>query len=101
MDLPPASIQELNHQKLQNKSPKERKKKEMNPNFLLRTSMRTSFEEDAARVASFQAHLGVAHNTHTHTLTHRCKQAHTKTNAGALCGQSRWGQMGRQRGGPH
>lgn len=27
MDLPPASIQELNHQKLQNKSPKERKKK--------------------------------------------------------------------------
>lgn len=38
-------------------------------------------------------------HTHAHTLMHRCKQAHTKNNIEALCGQSRWGQMGRQRGG--
>lgn len=32
--------------------------------------------------------------TQTHSYTHTCM-----TNVGALCGQSRWGQMGRQRGG--
>lgn len=100
----PVSVQEVNHQKLQNKSLTVKKK--MNPNFLLCRPLRRSFEDDAARVASFQALIRVAHNTHAHTHTH----SHSRTDAsrrtqknktGALCGQSRWGQMGRQRGGPH
>lgn len=64
------------------------------------TSTSLPFKEDVAALTWTQSitpeHISPA-KTHTDARAHT--QTYLLTNMGALCGQSRWGQMGRQRGG--